>query len=101
MALKQVVIDPGGLRNVGQNQGQHRERDKITPPAQGLCMKRWCFSWRTKKFRLRLKVTALVIIRCQIDKITPLQNGKMSEPYRKQDTKTSYLPLRNAKLHSL
>ena len=74
---------------------------KITPPAQGLCMKRWCFSWRTKKFRLRLKVTALVIIRCRIDKITPLQNGKMSEPYRKQDTKTSYLPLRNAKLHSL
>ena len=28
MALKQVVIDPGGLRNVGQNQGQHRERDQ-------------------------------------------------------------------------
>lgn len=54
-----------------------------------------------KKFRLRLKVTALVIIRCRIDKITPLQNGKMSEPYRKQDTKTSYLPPRNAKLHSL
>ncbi len=102
MALKQVVIDPGGLRNVGQNQGQHRERDQNHAARPGAMHETVVlFVADKKKFRLRLKVTALVIIRCRIDKITPLQNGKMSEPYRKQDTKTSYLPLRNAKLHSL